>query len=158
MAMLYEQMYSTNSLTRTNVRSFVDRLTRGILGPFGDRGNPIRVSADIADVSLELRTAVPLCLILNEALTNVAKYAYPENRGGEVRIAMHLDNGTVCLSIADDGVGLPPEFSIDHAKSMGMRLIRILADQIDASLSIESVHGTTIRLAFALDDDDSVSP
>jgi two-component sensor histidine kinase len=87
-----------------------------------------------------------LGLLINEVLTNSYKHAFPNNKSGIVSVNL-VDHDIYCLlTIADDGVGLPSNIDVSETPSMGMELIYILAEQLDANLKIENKNGTQFIL------------
>lgn len=108
---------------------------------------PQKLSADLA---------IPIGLLVNELVTNSLKYAYPAERfpeGGEIRVRTEREATTLCVEVADDGIGLPEGFEIGRAsKSLGMRVVGSLTRQLGGTLTIPPVgKGTTFRLAVPLE-------
>lgn len=98
---------------------------------------------------LDINTVIPLGLILNEILTNTFKYAFPGDAEGVVNVRFKgKENKQFLLEVADDGIGLPPDFPDKKTDSLGMRLIHSLTEQIMGELEINSDHGTQIRVKF----------
>jgi len=93
---------------------------------------------------------VPCGLIINELVSNSLKYAFPDGREGEIRIELneHSD-GTARLMVADNGVGLKADVDWINARSLGLRLVRTLAEQLGAKIEVDSSAGMQVRLAFA---------
>ncbi len=109
----------------------------------------VRFHLSVAPIELNGAVAVPLGLIINEAVTNSLKYAFPAGRQGQVRIDLRQADPSGCLlTIADDGIGLPADFDLGRSRSLGMNLMRGLSKQLDGSLEIESADGLTIQVRF----------
>ena len=71
--------------------------------------------------------------VTNELITNAAKYAYPGNPGGHVRVRLARgDGGAIHLSIRDEGEGLPADFDLRSAAGIGMRIVRAFSQQLNA--------------------------
>jgi two-component sensor histidine kinase len=95
--------------------------------------------------------AMPLGLIANEILTNACKYAFRNRQEGEITIELKrddTDSDLYCLTIKDDGVGLPEGFSLEDPSSLGMLIIKLLVEQIKAELVIKNHHGTSFSIIF----------
>ncbi|HPU89878.1 MAG TPA: PAS domain S-box protein, partial [Spirochaetota bacterium] len=150
MAKLYEQLHGADSTERVSMKEYVASVSLSLSSALtgGMRGIRIRATAD--DIVLDMRQAVPLGIIMNELATNAIKHAYPWDAPGEIRITLTREDGHAALTVADDGRGLPPGFSIEDAKSMGMQLVGILARQIRGTVTVESGPGTTVRVLFPL--------
>ena len=98
---------------------------------------------------MDISQSVPLGLILNEAITNAIKYAYPNGKGGTVCISLQpADGGRIELRIADQGKGLPPGLDWQNSPSLGLQLINLLALQLKGELNFVSKNGLEITLNF----------
>jgi len=112
----------------------------------------IQFKLEIEPVELGLSYSIPLGLIMNEAITNSIKYAFPNNKEGVISITFkHVSEYHVLLTIHDNGVGLPPGFNTRSPVSMGMKLMQGLNEDIDGKFSINNHNGTEIRLDFNYD-------
>jgi two-component sensor histidine kinase len=110
----------------------------------------VRFNLSVAPIELNGAVAVPLGLIVNEAVTNSLKYAFPDGRKGQVSIELRQsDQLGYLLTVADDGIGLPADFDPSRSRSLGMNLIKGLSKQLDGSLKIESAQGLTIQVRFS---------
>jgi two-component sensor histidine kinase len=98
---------------------------------------------------MSMDAAVPCGLILNELVSNALKYAFPDGREGEIRIELRREPGQPgCLSVSDNGVGLPADVTLWSTKSLGLRLVRILAEELGATVEVKSDSGTEVRLSL----------
>jgi PAS domain S-box-containing protein len=149
-AKIYERLSDANDPGRVDLGKYIQDLARSLFHTLNMDGARIRLLTTLADVQLDTRRAVPLGLILNELMTNVQKYAFPGASVGEVRIDLARSGEEITLSVADSGVGLPPEFVHVGGTSMGLKLVGMLTEQIDGTLSIEGTGGTTVRVRFSL--------
>jgi two-component sensor histidine kinase len=93
--------------------------------------------------------ALPCGLILNEVLSNAFKYAFPHGRPGEVRIELRREvGGMVHLLVADNGIGLPAGWDWETSRTLGLRLVRTLARQIEANMQVNGSNGTAFSITF----------
>jgi PAS domain S-box-containing protein len=92
----------------------------------------IKFSSKIESLTMDLKRAVPLCLIINELVINALKYAYPAPAHGEIRIEIRRENGAAVISVADDGVGM--RHSHEESVSMGSYLVKMLTSQIGGTV------------------------
>jgi two-component sensor histidine kinase len=101
-------------------------------------------------VSLSVNAAVPCGLILNELVGNALKHAFSGRSGGEVAVSLHGGTqGQVYLSVRDNGTGLPAGFDWRQARSLGLRLVQMLAGQLHAGVEVfSSVEGTKFEISF----------
>jgi len=148
MAALYDQLYGARDLNDINLGLYLDRLARTILDTYSTLGGRIALETALEDVHLDVKRAVPLGLILNEVLTNAVKYAFPDGKRGTVRVALAESAGRITLAISDDGVGLPAGFDLNAPGSMGFMLVKLLCEQIGASLDVGAANGSRITARF----------
>ncbi len=97
-------------------------------------------------MNLDIDRLVPLGLIMNELVTNAVKHAFKNKTSGKIAIKGIFENGFYKLMVTDDGEGMPEKFSMDRTNSLGIRLMKGLANQIKAKISIQSVSGETCFL------------
>ncbi|HTR98916.1 MAG TPA: sensor histidine kinase [Bacteroidota bacterium] len=148
MAALYDQLYGARDLNDISLGLYLDRLARTILDTYSPSGGRIALETALKDVHLDVKRAVPLGLILNEVLTNAVKYAFPDGKRGTVRVALGESEGQITLEISDDGVGLPAGFDLNAPGSMGFMLVKLLCEQIGASLEVGAANGSRITARF----------
>jgi len=148
MALLHEVLYQSNTFSRVNLPDYIWQIASHLFSSFGIGQDRIRLLTNLEAMDLNLDAAVPCGLIINELVSNALKYAFPDGRKGEVRIdLLARPGGMARLVVADNGIGL---HHIDWAtaRSLGMRLVRTLADQIGAEVEVNSATGTEIQLTF----------
>jgi len=148
MSLIHQKLYMTDERTSINMKDYIHELSSYLKDSFElDRRIVFETSAE--DIELNVSEAVPIGLIMNEAITNAIKYAFPEQRSGQISIMFrHLENAFVGLIISDNGIGIPVESDWHHSESTGISLISMLASQIDAELKIQSEKGLTISVQF----------
>jgi two-component sensor histidine kinase len=144
MAMVHEQLYQSSDLSRIDFTALLRRLTQAI----AEANDPeakiaLRITGGPSVVILD--KAVPLSLLVSEIVTNSYKHAFPAGEAGEIILDIDVSDGIVSLVIHDNGRGFDPE---RVAGGFGLRLVKILVQQLDASLTWENAAGTTIRLAI----------
>ena len=100
------------------------------------------------DIYINLDTAIPLGLIVNELITNSIKYAFKGRDNGTLKITFEKINDELILKVSDDGVGLGPDVDIDSSKTLGLKLVKNLAIQLDADLEIGRDNGTSFTFKF----------
>ena len=121
----------------------------GYLQECFDLGTRIRFEKLVADIFFEVNIAVPVGLILNEAITNSIKYAFNGHQDRCIRIALgQTGEQTYLLKIADNGRGLASDISPENMNSMGFNLMRGLSKQLGGKLSVSNDNGLIIKIAF----------
>ena len=150
MALLHESLYQSQNLSQINFPEYIRQLAAHLFHSYGVAPDRIHLRTDLHTLSLHLDAAVPCGLIINELVSNSLKYAFPDGREGEIRIELneHSD-GTARLMVADNGVGLKADVDWINARSLGLRLVRTLAEQLGAKIEVDSSAGMQVRLAFA---------
>jgi PAS domain S-box-containing protein len=150
MALLHESLYQSQSLSRVDFPAYIRQLAAHLFHSYGVSAERIHLRTDLDKLDLNLDAAVPCGLIINELVSNSLKYAFPNGREGEVRIELrqHSD-GITRLIVSDNGIGLKADVDWVNTKSLGLRLVRTLAEQLGAKIELHTHTGTEVHLAFA---------
>jgi two-component sensor histidine kinase len=107
------------------------------------------LNTQVEDVSLDIETAIPCGLIINELVSNALKYAFSDNLGGEIQVKLYQEKDqTLTLIVQDNGIGLPAEFDSKKAKTLGLTLVQGLVKQLRGQLEIQSQAGTEFKISF----------
>jgi PAS domain S-box-containing protein len=149
MALLHESLYQSDNLSQINFPEYIGQLADHLFRSYGVTPDRIQLRTDFEPVALHMDAAVPCGLIINELLSNALKYAFPGGRSGEIRIGLHgLENSEIQLVIADNGIGLKNGVDWTTTRSLGLRLVRSLAQQLSATIEITSEMGMEVQLTF----------
>jgi PAS domain S-box-containing protein len=150
MALIHEQLYGSENLGRLNFSNYVNDLVSHLrMTCHSSTGADIEICVNVPSVHLNLETATPCGLILNELVTNAFKYAFRDGRSGTISISLVQSESYLQLIVQDDGVGFAPEIDWQNSPTLGLRLVRILARQLDATLTQES-NATGTRFCLVL--------
>jgi len=147
-SLVYEQLEWTGRVDTVDLRTYVQNLTDTLVKSYAPTDGRILVKADLAESTVDAKTALPLGLILNELVINAFKYAYPDGRKGEIRVDLKPVTGGLCLTVSDDGVGRTPGVVSPGGAGTGSVLVETLADQIGARVSRPPGPGTTVIIHF----------
>jgi two-component sensor histidine kinase/CheY-like chemotaxis protein len=155
MALVHEKLYQAKDLTRIIFSDYVQDLVAELFSSYGVAQDRIhlKLAIDINGDVIPVDTAVPCGLIINELLSNSVKYAFPEGRPGEVRIELRrLTAHRYRLIVADNGIGLPHDFDIAEAQTLGLRLVYSLCrEQLNGTVVTTMNQGATeFRITFPL--------
>ena len=133
-ALVHRRLYSSSGVETVESAPYLRDLCEDIGGALGLDGE---LTVDAVDEILSADTAVALGLMVNEMVTNAAKYAYPAGGSGPVRVSFdRTDEGRLRLAVSDEGVGLPPGFDPAASPGLGMRVLVALADKVNAELTV----------------------
>ncbi len=135
MAMVHEMLYQREDLSKIEYRTYVqelgDYLIKSIKGP----ESQISLRIDIPQIELGIDTAIPLGLLINEAITNALKYGFKDQEEGEISIVLEKEDQTeYILRIGDNGAGFPESLTHKTSKSLGLKLIYNLSRQLQGSV------------------------
>jgi PAS domain S-box-containing protein len=148
MALVHEKLYQSKYLGFINTRDYIQSLVSDLMNSYLLRSD-ISIEQDIDDVNIDLDTAIPCGLILNELLTNALKYAFKGRESGTISVSLHLKSDhRFSLDVSDDGVGLPPGLDIAQAPTLGLQLVSVLVRQIGGDMQVEGDHGTRFHISF----------
>jgi len=148
-SLLHQKLYGSATATRVKISSYILEIINNLNESFDTGDNLIAFTYSVAPLSLDVSEALPIGVILNEAVTNSIKHAFPDKRKGEINVSLHeTETGAVRLRIKDNGIGLPENFDYDQRDSMGLTLIRGLSQQLNGHFSIESMDGVIVTVEF----------
>ncbi|HMD49604.1 MAG TPA: histidine kinase dimerization/phosphoacceptor domain -containing protein [Bryobacteraceae bacterium] len=149
MALLHEILYQSQDLALVDFSKYLLRMVDHLFRSYGVNSRQIRLHSDLDPIAIDLDDALPTGLLISEVISNSLKHGFPEGRSGEIRILLRRQSaGTVSLVLSDSGVGLPAGLDWTTSRSLGLRLVRALADQLRASLDIRSQGGTEVKMVF----------
>lgn len=151
MSLIHENLYRSDNLLEINFENYIEMLANGLLRFYRFDNLAIGLELDVDDIYLDIDRAVPCGLIINELVSNSLKHAWKGRSGtGTISISFKKtnDDGNYCFSIGDDGIGVPDDFDIESATSMGLEIVRILTQQLDGIVKLKNDNGTTFIIEF----------
>ncbi len=149
MALVHEQLYQSKDLSNIDFAEYIENLAHNLFQAYEINAPVIELQTNIAPCELNVDTAVPCGLIINELVTNSLKYAFLGESKGKIKIDFSLDNNGVCmLVISDTGVGLPKDLDYRNARTLGLRLVGSLVRQIRGNITLLSTLGTVFQITF----------
>ncbi|MEO8098269.1 MAG: histidine kinase dimerization/phosphoacceptor domain -containing protein [Acidobacteriota bacterium] len=152
MARIHDFLYGAAQVGTVDLGDYVTDLAGMVISAFQASGSGIQARFTLAPALLSLRQAIPCGLIVNELVTNVFKYAYPNATTGEIMITVDpmVDN-KISLTISDHGIGMPDGLDWQHSQSVGMQILRVLTRQLDGTLVLDTRNGVSFNLQFQRD-------
>lgn len=149
MSLIHQKLYQSESLSSIDMPGYIHELVDNLKESF-DKSDCVQFHFQVHRISLELSHVIPIGLILNEAITNVFKYAFQGKKEGNIYLSfLHIAGNKIVLTIKDDGVGLPEGFERSQVSSMGLNLMKGLTGDIDGCFTIQSNNGTVVTVSFA---------
>lgn len=148
MVTIYDQFNLSEDMEMILLDKYLKTLGDCILEILTSYSGRIVLNASIEPIALDTNRAVSVGLILNEVITNAVKYAYTSDEKGEIDLTVYSDGEEIIFKVKDYGKGLPPDFSFENSKGMGLLLITNLAKQLQGTVNMKRDNGTTFILRF----------
>jgi len=150
MALIHERLYRSEDLHSIDGADYIESVVEDLKIAYLEYSGSVRVELDLDPCPLSMDTAVALGLVVNETVSNSYKYAFKPRGQGVLRVALKTGReGRLSLSIEDDGPGISPDWREKAELSLGLTLVDLLADQLQAELSVDGTRGTRISMSFS---------
>jgi two-component sensor histidine kinase len=149
MSLIHQKLYQSDDIKIIDIKEYLSEFVHYLRESFGYPEN-VRIDLKVEELFLSAGQAIPVGLIVNEALNNSFKYAFPEENLGVITIELNKYAGQIALNIKDNGIG----FTFAHAgesKTLGIELMKGLARDLKGNIKFENEGGTKISLIFKLD-------
>jgi PAS domain S-box-containing protein len=160
MALIHERLYRSENLARINLADYIHKLVTDLFMSYAATSN-INLQVEIANIELEVDTAITCGLIVNELASNAIKHAFPGNRSGEIEISFslttsnqgnfnHLINNLnhYILVVRDNGIGVPEEVDFHHIDSLGLQLVCALTKKLQGTIELDRSQGSLFKITF----------
>jgi PAS domain S-box-containing protein len=149
MALVHEKLYQSADMAQVQFAEYAQSLLNYLWRAHETTAPGIRLALDLEPVQLSVNAAVPCGLVLNELASNALKHAFHSRADGEVSVVLRgSPEGRVCLRVRDNGTGLPAGLDWRQADTLGLRLVQMLAGQLDATVDVHSNKGTEFTVTF----------
>jgi PAS domain S-box-containing protein len=161
MTLAHQSLYDRTDFAQLSLGDYLYELAGSLSRTVGrDRPDVVcQVRRPETEINIGFDQAVPCGLLINELLTNAWKHAFPDQRRGRIDVRVsQTDNGHIAIAVADDGIGLPADFRLEDAASLGLQLARTLSDQLRAKLQRIAGAGTTFEIDFPLQGEYKLRP
>jgi PAS domain S-box-containing protein len=149
MAIIHNKLYTSSNYDKVDFTDYVRTLAQNLFLSFGADTERIRTKIEFDSIFLNIDTAIPCGLIINELLSNSLKYAFPGKKKGSILITMNSNGENMVLSVKDDGVGFKKNVDINNSKTLGLKLVYLLSHQMDGQIETSSSSkGTEFKIKF----------
>jgi two-component sensor histidine kinase/HAMP domain-containing protein len=151
MAMIHETLHDSQSLVAIDLSTYLTNLVQQLYGVFNGQAD-VRIAVEASEIGLGMDQAIACGLIINELVANAVKYAFPGKTGGRVHVrARRIEDTQVELTVSDNGVGLPSDFDLAGASSLGLQLVRgLVAHQLAGTCRVHVNGGTIFTIQWPL--------
>ncbi|GAB4196825.1 MAG: hypothetical protein Fur006_44680 [Coleofasciculaceae cyanobacterium] len=151
MSLVHELLYRSKDYSQINFMEYLTSLTSYLFQSYGVNTNSITLDLDVDDVPLNTDKVITCGLIIQELVSNTLKYAFPNHTNGKIKISLQTGFDRCCtLIIKDNGIGLPTELDLANVKSLGLRLVKVLINQLEGTFEIDRTLGTEFTIQFTM--------
>lgn len=148
MSLIHQKLYMGKNITNIDMSVYIPELVHYLQNSFDGRQR-IRFHTEADKIWLDISQAIPVGLIINEAITNSIKYAFPGHQHGLITTQLlQTGDNKILLLIADNGVGLPTGMDYEHLHSLGLKMMKGLSEDLRAGFSIDGSNGTQVTVIF----------
>jgi two-component sensor histidine kinase/putative methionine-R-sulfoxide reductase with GAF domain len=147
-ATLHEQLYRSKDLSRIDFSAHIRNMTNHLLRSYGVGSDRIRVAIDSGQIYLDINTAIPLGLIVNELVSNAIKHGFDGVSDGEIKIEFKKTQDKYSLSVSNNGIKFPEGFDINSSNTLGLELVSSLSKQLKGDITLSSGDVTEFNLVF----------
>lgn len=148
MSLIHDELYSSQDFSHINISEYIQNLTKELLTSHIEDPGRVKLKVNVEDVKMELETAIPLGLLINEIVANSVNHAFPNYQNGKIIVELKRDNDVFLLKISDDGIGIPQSIDFKKAETLGFQLINSLVNQLDGQIEMHTNNGTTFTVKF----------
>lgn len=149
MALIHERLYKSKDLSRIKAQEYLINLIDYLEATYDSQAGNIKLKTNVQNIMLNIDTAIPCGLIVNELVSNSMKYAFPGKQAGTIEVSLLVSsNNIISLCVKDDGIGIPADITIENSASLGLQLVHLLAKQIYGTLKTERKNGTRVEIMF----------
>ncbi|EAW37296.1 PAS domain-containing protein [Lyngbya sp. PCC 8106] len=149
MALIHEKLYESTGLDKIDFGDYIQDLVSQLRESYDFNSQLIELELDVEGIALNLETAHPCGLIVNELVSNAFQHAFPDHRSGKIWVKFHQNSdGIVTLTVRDNGIGFPQNIDFRQIDSLGMELVCTLINQLEGEIELIRDQGTTFSLTF----------
>ncbi len=146
MALVHERLYQGKDLSSLLLGDYLAFLARNLFQSYGAGTRGIRLEMDVPNIFVNIDTAIPLGLIMNVLITNSLHHAFPEKGGGKIEIVVKKVKETLEVRYHDNGCGIPPDLDWRNTRTLGMRMVQAMVQQLGGTIELDRSQGTTFSL------------
>jgi PAS domain S-box-containing protein len=148
LALAHEYLYQGKDLAHIDLKNYITALGKWLFQSYEAANQGVRFDVDIRDIYVDINTSIPLGLISNELITNSLKYAFRDRKDGKLTITATEDHQALTFMVADNGIGMSPDITLENQTSLGLRLVHSLTGQLKGTVTIDHTGGTKFVLTI----------
>jgi PAS domain S-box-containing protein len=148
MALVHEKLYQSGDFTRINLAEYIQDLVLNILSSYEGSQERITLEMDCEPIWININTAIPCALIINELVTNSIKHAFPHEETGKIIIRLHQNEDRIIITCTDNGVGLPDDINLLDSSTLGLKLVQSLTEQLKGKIKILRTEGASFEICI----------
>ncbi|PKL57724.1 MAG: histidine kinase, partial [Methanomicrobiales archaeon HGW-Methanomicrobiales-5] len=137
MALVHEILYQSPGITNIDLNAYVNTLGKNLFEFYGTNEKEISLQTDIPEIFLNVNSAIPVGLIINELMSNTLKHAFPGKNKGGISIKVRKKGNTLSIIFLDNGVGIPKDLNWRDTKSLGLRMVFSLVEQMKGTIGLD---------------------
>lgn len=151
MALIHEKLYQSSNLLKINFDEYIHDLTENLLRSYVAFASSVTLSTHAAGVWLNIDTAIPCGLIINELVANSLKHAFPQkDQNNEIQVSIVSDKeNRFTLKVQDNGIGFPETIDFRNTESLGLELVCVFTEQLSGTIELDRNNGTTFIIKFS---------
>ncbi|MEX2379892.1 MAG: PAS domain S-box protein, partial [Vicingaceae bacterium] len=148
MAFIHEKLYRTKDFSLIKFSDYVYNLSQNLVDTYELLKVNVELKYDLEEVFLNIDSAIPCGLIINELISNSLKYAFVDKSNGVIYIDLHQNSDEITLQIKDNGNGFPEDIDYKNTDSLGLQLVNTLVEQLEGSITLDNSKGAAFTIKF----------
>jgi len=146
---MHEHLYQSKDLEKIDLASYIQTLAANLFISYGVNSHTIGLNIGVDNVFLNIDTAIPCGLIVNELVSNALKHAFPAGLKGQINISLQPESDSeLLLIVSDNGIGFPENLDFRNTATLGLRLVNTLTAQLGGTIELLRGAGTSFRITF----------
>jgi len=145
MALIHQKLYQEDNLKGVFMSTYIESLLSSLSHSYKLDSMSINIESEVDDIWLDVDSAIPIGLIVNELITNSIKHAFRED-GGQINVKLKRKQENLQLAVSDNGVGIGDKFNIDEQKCFGFKMINSFLRKLKGKIEVSNKNGTHIKI------------
>jgi two-component sensor histidine kinase len=149
---VHTKLYSTGDYENIDFSEYVRNLAENFHTSYGFKLRNVKFNINVGRINFNIDTAIPCGLIINELVSNSIKYAFPDNREGEIHISLEKNRGSkYVLTVGDNGIGTGSREKLINSDTLGIQLVNLLSKQMNGELDVKTAPGKGVEYSITFE-------